>query len=189
MHLRGIQRRVVLQLLEWGTWLVPGLRKAKREIARLSIELATWKKECYDLTHENVQFKIQAQEARAQLCQLRVDPGSYAHRLGYMIGTFVPEEVVKKLQANPERASEFKHAVVDTMMESMLRGFLFRKPENQRCVAMVFLPRGEKFTRSTVLPVFEYDGKYEINVPDKLREEINREIELQKQREQKLLGY
>lgn len=148
-----------------------------------------WKNKALELARENERLKIEAQQARAQLLQLRVDPGSYNKRVGYMIGTFVPEEVVQKLQANPDKAAEFKSIIVDAMMESVLKGFLFRKPENQRCVAMVFLPRGEKFTRSTVLPVFECDGKYEFKVPEKLRQEIEHEIKKQQEREQRLLGY
>lgn len=163
--------------------------KVRKTFTKFTERRNPWKDKALELAKENERLKLEAQQSRAQLLQLRIDPGSYHGRIGYMIGTFVPEEVVKKLQANPDKASEFKHAVVDTMMESVLRGFLFRKPENQKCVAMVFLPRGEKFTRSTVLPVFECNGKYSMDVPDKLREEINREIELQQQRERRLLGY
>lgn len=162
---------------------------ARRLFTKFTARANPWKDKALELAKENERLRMEAQQARAQLCQLRVDPGNYHGRVGYMIGTFVPEEVVHKLQANPERASEFKHAVVDTMMESVLRGFLFRKPENNKCVALVFLPRGEKFTRSTVLPMFECDGKHDFKVPEELREEINREIKLQQENERRLLGY
>lgn len=163
--------------------------KARETFTRYMAQRNLWKQKALELAKENERLKLEAQQARAQLCQLRVDPGSYHGRIGYMVGTFVPEEVVKKLRDNPQHASDFKHLVVDKMMESVLRGFLFRKLENNKCVALVFLPRGEKFTRSTVLPVFECEGKHEMHVPKELRDEINREIELQQQRERRLLGY
>lgn len=162
--------------------------KARKTFTKYTEHLNPWKEKALELARINERLKIEAQQARAQLLQLRVDPGSYNGRVGYMIGTFVPEEVVKKLQANPDKAREFKSIIVDAMMESVLKGFLFRKPENQKCVAMVFIPRDEKFTRGTVLPVFECNGKHEMDV-QKLRQTINNEIKEQEARERKLLGY
>lgn len=161
-------------------------RKASKRQPSESIE--AWKQKCYDLTRENERLSLEAQALRAQMCQLRVDAGCIHGRIGYMVGTYIPETVVKKLAEHPERASEFKRTVIDAMMESVLRGMLYRK-ENGKCVAMVFLPYGEKFTKRTVLPVFECDGKHEMIIPEKLRTEIDRALEQQRRDERKLLGY
>lgn len=96
-----------------------------------------------------------------------------------MVGTFIPEQAVEKLKRNPAQAEEFKRTVLDAMMQSVLSGLLYRK-ENGKCVALVFLPHGEKFDKRTALPVFDCDGKHNFNIPQKLRDEIDDALERQR---------
>lgn len=163
-------------------------RKPSKRRSSASIEVEAWQQRCYELTRENERLEIRAREAYAQLCQLRSIAGNINGRIGYMVGTFIPEQTVEKLKRNPQLADEFKRTVLDTVMQSVLGGLLYRK-ENGKCVAMIFLPHGEKFDKRTALQVFDCEGKHTLEIPQKLRDEIDDALERQRRDERKLLGY
>ena len=169
-------------------------RSTTKRRKQSSIEVEIWQQRCYELARENERLKIEAQDARQQLCQLRIDGGAYGEgvhkRIGYMIGTFIPEGALEKLRKHPERVAEFKQHVLEAMVNSAINKMLHVN-DNGKQVAMIFLPHGagDKTKRANI-PVFETSKGFQMIVPEKLQHEIDKVLEYQAQEERrKLLQY
>lgn len=168
----------------------PSSKKPQRQSC---IELEAWQQRCYDLVRENERLKYEARESRAQLCQLRIDGGAYGDhlhkRIGYMVGTFIPEGVLGKLRKHPERIEEFKRHVVDAMVNSSINAMLHVNEQGKQA-AMVFLPAGSKGAGRANLPVFETAKDFQMVMPEKLKDEIQTMLaEQAKDERRKLLQY
>ena len=166
----------------------------RRKPSSTNIEVEAWQQRCYELTRENERLKFEAQDARAQLMQLRIDGGAFEQgpvkRIGYMIGTFIPEGVLLKLRRyEPHRLAEFKRVVVDAMVDSALKA-MYRVNENGKQVAMVFMPYGTSFKQRANLPVFEVPQGHHLIVPQEIAESIETELRREAEDEhRKLLRY
>lgn len=168
-------------------------RMAKPRRKKSQAELEAWQQRCYELARENERLKFEAQESRAQLCQLRIDGGAYGDqlrkRIGYMIGTFIPEGALEKLRAHPDRVPEFKRHILEAMVDSAINKMLYVNEQGKQ-VAMLFLPAGQKGAGRANLPVFESNKAFQITVPEQLQREINLMLEDQaKEERRKLLQY
>lgn len=169
-------------------------RKTTSRQKSSSIEVQAWQQRCYELIRDNERLTIEAQDARQQLCQLRIDGGAYGEgvhrRIGYMVGTFIPEGVLDKLRKNPDLVPEFQKHIVDVMVTSAIRAMLFVNEKGKQ-VAMVFVPYNNGDIRKRAnLPVFESAQGFKMIVPEKLQDEIDKMLKEQAEDERrKLLRY
>lgn len=171
----------------------PKTKRRPSASTKPDVRLEAWQQKCYELTRENERLKFEAQDARQQLCQLRIDGGAFgegAHkRIGYMVGTFIPEGVLDKLRAHPERIPEFQRTVAEAMISSAVKAMV-RVNERGKQVAMLFMPYGTDFKQRANLPVFEVPQGHHLMIPKEIEDSIEKELKREAESEyRKLLRY
>jgi len=141
-------------------------RRLKRELEVAHQELAETHVQWQLQKEVNEIYQVDEMSARAQLCQLRVNPESVRGRTGFMVSAFVPTDVLERLQkGSPQQRLNFQMRVSKVLVEHALKG-MFRVTSKGTMTAMIFEPLGPKSNKRIVSPIFETaDGKHAVVHP------------------------
>lgn len=118
------------------------------------------------LLQEIDELERDEESARAQLMQLRVAYQSIKRRMGYMVSSFIAEEVIEKLERDPSLIPAFRRVVAEELISSALKG-CFRLKNNGKMLAMIFEPPRPGQPCAAQAAIFECDER-----PERLRIKI-----------------
>lgn len=116
-----------------------------------------WQQRCFAAERLAAHRTVEADSARAQLCQLRVAQEEVRGRIGWMVGCFIPDGAIKRLEHLGEQVKrDFKASIVDALVSNALNG-IHRRTREGKLTAMLFVPIGGDMTK---VEIFERDEKY-----------------------------
>lgn len=121
-------------------------------------------------------LKSNPDQMRAMLCQMRVFAQSDGGRAGYMVGTFLPDEVLDALKTRPNLAHEFCEMVWTPTLEYALKG-IFHINSRGNVSAIIFTKLGSRGGAAGA--VFDVDGDHKMVTASRIVDPTVRHIENQ----------
>jgi hypothetical protein len=112
------------------------LEKSRNDCARLE--------KLWSETTQEIQGKIrEIQLLRRLVCSLRVfqaDTTQTRGRTGFMVGAFIPDDVLERVRKSPAKRARLKEQVIDALVNNALSGIFHAAANTDEVTALVFDP-------------------------------------------------